>query len=286
MSKIAFLGLGAMGVRMARRLLDGHELTVWSRTRARADALISAGARWADTPRAAAEGADVVISMVTDDEAAADVWLHPRRGAILSLGSGSVALECSTTTPRWIARLAAAATARGARLLDAPVAGSTPQAEAGQLAFLVGGDAATLEPLRALLARMGATILHAGAQTHGAILKLVVNSLFAGQVALMAELLRAVEAQGLAPARVVELLARLPVTAPAAVGAAQLMVAGDHASRFPTRLVIKDLRYAGELAPLPVVAAVRRRFEAAAARGRGDDNLTALHQETGEEPAR
>ncbi|MCA9558417.1 MAG: NAD(P)-dependent oxidoreductase, partial [Myxococcales bacterium] len=121
-------------------------------------------------------------------------------------------------------------------------------------------------------------ILHAGPRGHGATLKLVVNALFAGQVALMAELLRAAEAHGLEPAHTAALLAKMPVTSPAAAGAAALMVAGDHAPRFPVDLVEKDLGYAAALGRAPVTEAVRSVFAAARAAGLGDRNLTVVHR--------
>ena len=133
MSKtIAFLGLGAMGSRMARRLLGGEDtVRVWNRSPAPAQALAEYGAVVADSPRAAAEGADAVITMLADDSAARAVWLDPARGAMAGLGPEALAIECSTVTPGWIAELNAAASPRA--VVDAPVAGSRPQAEAGQI---------------------------------------------------------------------------------------------------------------------------------------------------------
>ena len=281
MARIAFIGLGAMGSRMAAHLLEGNELVVHNRTRARADDLINRGATWADTPRDAAGGADVVLTMVTDDAAAESVWLDPKSGALAAMKEGALAMECSTVTPQWASRLASATSEVGVRLLDSPVAGSTPQAEAGKLAFIVGGADADVLEATPLMERMGAVVLHAGPQTHGSILKLVVNSLFATQVALIAELLAATEAQGLDVDRTMGLLAKMPVTSPAAVGAAGLMLAADHAPRFPTDLVLKDLGYAEALGEVPVVTAARARFEASASAGHGAKNLTAVRLVSG-----
>ncbi len=277
MAKIGFLGTGAMGSRMARRLLGEHSVTVYNRTRARASALVEAGARWASTPREAADGGDIVISVVTDDRAAESLWLDPERGAVTGLRAGAVAIESSTVTPGWVRRLAVAVRERDARLLDAPVVGSTPQADAGALAFLVGGDAGAIEEVRPALERMGAATLRAGGQGCGAILKLAVNALFASQVAVMGELLTMLDIQGMNVAAALELLTRLPVTSPVAAGMGRLMLAGDHAPRFPAALVAKDLRYACALAPLPVIEGVRARFEDATRRGLGEQNLTVVH---------
>ena len=277
MTRIAFLGLGAMGQRMAMHLVSEHDLTVYSRTPSRAATLIEAGATFAATPAEAARGAEVVISMVTDDEASEHLWSAPGTGALHGLEEGALALESSTVTPGWIATLGEHVKARRARLLDAPVAGSTPQAEARKLAFLVGGDADDVAEATPIMESMGAVILHAGELTHGATLKLVVNALFASQVALMAELLNAVEGAGLSAEKILGMLSKMPVTSPAAAGAAGLMMAGDHSPKFPVDLVSKDLGYALELGALPVVEAARERYIAAQNAGLGGENLTVLH---------
>jgi 3-hydroxyisobutyrate dehydrogenase-like beta-hydroxyacid dehydrogenase len=282
---------------MAHRLLDaGHAVTVWNRDPARAEALVAAGARQARTPREAATGAAVVLSMVRDDAASRTVWfghdaaaadgampastVH-RDGALAGLGADAIALESSTVTPAWIAMLGAAVTARGATLLDAPVVGSRPQAEAGQLVHLVGGDATAFARAHPLLAVLGGAAHHVGALGAGATTKLVVNALFAVQVAAVAELLRLGATHGLDRARTVEVLGALAVTSPAAKGAMALMQAGADAPQFPIELVVKDLAYAvalGEGVPVQpaMTAAAHAVFAAAAAQGLGDRNITAV----------
>lgn len=277
MTRIAFLGLGAMGSRMAAHLVGDADLVVYNRTPSRADALVAAGARFAATPRDAVRGADLVVSMVTDDAASTALWSGSEVAALHGLSPGALVLEASTVSPDRIRALNGSVTALGARLLDAPVAGSTPQAEAGALAWLVGGDAADVAEATPWMLRMGGRVVHAGPVGQGAVLKLVVNALFATQVALVAELLAAAEPAGMAPAHLVELLADLPVLSPAARGAAALMVAGDHAPRFPVDLVAKDLAYAGALGATPVVDAARACFVAASEGGHGGENLTVLH---------
>ncbi|MEZ4442377.1 MAG: NAD(P)-dependent oxidoreductase [Polyangiaceae bacterium] len=276
--RVAVLGLGAMGQRMARRLLaQPVDLHVFNRTATRAADLGAAGAAVFATPREAVAGVDLALSMVRDDEASGEVWLG-EQGALAALRNGAIAIECSTVTPGQARRLGEAAEGRGLAFLDAPVVGSTPQAEAGTLAFLVGGEATVKEAASPTLAALGATILHAGPVGAGATSKLLVNALFAGQVALMAELLQAGEAQGLPPHALLELLRGLPVSSPAALGAGALMVAGDDAARFPLDLALKDLDYAIALGAMPTTRAVRTRFEAAAAAGHGAANLTAIRR--------
>jgi 3-hydroxyisobutyrate dehydrogenase len=122
-STIAFLGLGAMGSRMARRLLErGDKVRVWNRSPGPVEALADEGAEAGASPREAATGADAVITMVSDDHAARAVWLDPVSGGLAGLKPGALAIESSTVTRDWIAELNAAARARGVALVDAPVA--------------------------------------------------------------------------------------------------------------------------------------------------------------------
>ncbi|MCA9671742.1 MAG: NAD(P)-dependent oxidoreductase [Myxococcales bacterium] len=277
MAKVALLGLGAMGARMARRLLDAdHELTVYNRSDASARALVEHGAARAPTPRQAAASAEIVISMLTDDDAARSVWLDPERGALAGLAEGALAIESSTVTPTWINELGRAVAARGATLLDAPVAGSRPQAEAGELIYLVGGAAADLARARPLLETMGSAIHHCGPRGTGSTAKLVVNALFACQVAALAEMLAMARNQGLAPETTLALLSELPITSPALRGIGALIAQGNHTPMYPIALVEKDLRYASAGGSTPVVDAARAAFGAARDSGLGDQNISAI----------
>lgn len=282
MTRITFLGLGAMGQRMVRRLLAaGHDVTVWNRTASTAAPLLEAGARWAPTPRAAAEGAEVVWAMVFDDDASRLVWLHPTDGAALSLKEGMTAIESSTLTPAWVRTLAIEVASLGAAFLDAPVAGSRPQAEAGQLIFMVGGDAKTLERVRPLMGALGGAVHAIGPVGSGALLKLSVNSLFAVQVAALAEQLNLLRRAGVDPRRALDALRTMPVTSAAAAGAGALMLAEDYSPQAPVDLIVKDLGYAldtGEAAgaPMPVTAVAHTRYRAAQLAGSGAENIVAV----------
>lgn len=282
MSNVTFLGLGAMGQRMAARLLSaGHHVTVWNRSPAPVQALIDQGATMARTPREAAKGAEFVISMVTDDDAARSIWTDATTGALAGMGSQAMAIEASTVTPAWIAELALAAKAKGIAFIDAPVAGSRPQAEAGQLIFMVGGEAAEIERARPLLLAMGSAIHAVGPVGHGARLKLAVNTLFATQVVAMAEQLRALAAGGVDTTLALNALKAMPVLSPAAIGAGTGMLANTFAPMFPVDLVRKDMGYAEATAQanglsLPLVTAVAERLNAAHAAGLGAENLTAV----------
>lgn len=282
MMKIAVLGLGAMGRRMAQRLLEArYHVVVWNRSAPPAEELRARGATLARLPREAAEQAEVVISMLTDDEASRSVWADPTTGALGGLRAGSVALECSTVTPAWATELAALVHGRGAAFLDAPVVGSRPQAEAGQLIYLVGGEQETLARVKELLGAMGGAIHHLGPVGAGARMKLAVNALFGIQVAALGELLGSLRRSGVEVARACEVLGSLPVCSPALKGAGALMLARRFEPLFPIHLVEKDFRYALRAAEevgaaLPLVSQAHEVFSRARQQGHGQENITAV----------
>lgn len=279
---VAVLGLGAMGSRMAKRLLDqGFAVRVYNRTAARGEALGAAGARVAATAADAARGADAVLSMVTDDEAARRTWLDPERGALTTTSAGAVAIECSTATPSWGRELEARARAKDIAFVEAPVVGSRPQAEAGQLVHLVGGEPAAVERARPILAALGRAAHHVGEAGRGAAMKLVVNALFGAQVAALGEMLGLATRSGIDLEAALAVLGTLPTTSPALVGVGALVRSADHAPRFPIELVAKDFRYAVQEAAglgleTPVITATGRAFEDAAAAGLGAENISAI----------
>jgi 3-hydroxyisobutyrate dehydrogenase len=282
MSFIAVLGLGAMGSRMATRLLAaGHSVVVWNRSSKPIEPLRKLGAKVATTPREAVVGAEVVISMVFDDAASRAVWLDAETGALTGLSPSSIAIECSTLTPEWLLELGATIKASGPAFVDAPVAGSRPQADAGQLIFMAGGEADAIERARPVLMQLGGALHHVGPLGSGAWLKLVVNSLFATQVAAMAEHLALLRAAKVDTDGALAALKTMPVTSPAAGGAATLMLAGNFAPQAPVDLIAKDLAYALQSAvmvkaELPVTTAVLKRFQAASAAGYGQENIVAV----------
>ncbi len=282
MIRIAFLGLGAMGSRMAARLLAaGHDVTVWNRGPAKAVALAELGAKVAGSARAAASGAEIVFSMVRDDNASREVWFDRDHGALAGMSKGSVAVECSTLTLGWVRDWARQAGDMGMDVLDAPVAGSRPQAEGGQLVFLAGGSGEILDRVRPVLAAMGSAVHHAGSNGAGMATKLAVNALFGIQVAALAEIIGMLKQNGFDIARTAELIGLTPVMSPAARTAAGAMLTGAFAPLFPIELVDKDFGCVVEAAPLgdaamPMAAAARRVMSAAIARGLGNDNLTAI----------
>jgi 3-hydroxyisobutyrate dehydrogenase len=242
--RTAFFGLGIMGSGMAHRLLGaGHQLTIYNRSARKAEPLVTAGARLARTPREAVPGAHVVISMVADDAASRGVWLGDE-GALAAVEPGSVLVECSTLTTTWIRELAATARERGCALLDAPVTGSKTHAAAGELKFLVGGDAPALDIARPLLAAMGREVVHVGPTGSGALLKLINNFLCGVQAAALAQAVALIERAGLDRDTAAQVLANGAPGSPLVKGVLPRMTSRDYAPNFYLSLMAKDLSYA------------------------------------------
>jgi 3-hydroxyisobutyrate dehydrogenase len=277
----AFLGLGIMGSGMARRLLGaGFPLTVFNRAPGKAAPLASQGARVAAAAREAARGASIIISMVTDDSASRALWLG-ENGALASAAPGTVVVECSTVTVGWIQELSAAATARGCEMLDAPVTGSKPQAAAGELVFLVGGAAATLEKARPALSAMGRAIVHLGPAGAGALVKLINNFVCGVQTAALAEALALIERSGLDRAKALEVLTGGAPGSPVVKNFSARMTARDYTPLFRLGLMAKDMGYARREAAargmeLVTVAAALKLFEKSLAAGNGDKDVSSL----------
>jgi 3-hydroxyisobutyrate dehydrogenase len=280
--KIAFLGLGAMGSRMAAHLVEaGYDVTVWNRDDRKAEPLLALGAKIAGSPRAAAGHADVVFSMVRDDEASQKIWLDPETGALAGMRPATLAIECSTLTTAHVRLLAKAATAQRVRFIDAPLAGSRPQADTAQLIFFVGGDEVDVVEARAVLQSMASAVHHVGAAGAGATVKLMLNALFGIQLAAMGELLGVVQRAGLDLAKTLDVLASTPVLSPAAKVAAGAMLAGNFAPMFPIELVAKDFRYALATADVanadvPLTRATHAIYMDAGERGDGALNITGV----------
>jgi 3-hydroxyisobutyrate dehydrogenase-like beta-hydroxyacid dehydrogenase len=281
MTQIAVLGLGAMGSRMAARLLAaGHAVNVWNRDPQRALPLSGLGATLAASPRAAATGAGIVLAMVRDDAASRQVWLDPASGALDAMARGAIAVESSTLTVAHVQALAAEAGRRGIGFVDGPVAGSRPQAEAGQLIFLAGASPDVLDAVRPVLEVLGGAVLRAGAPGAGTALKLAVNALLGIEVAALAELLAVLENHGIGAAAAAELLGQVPVTSPAAKVALASMATGSYAPAFPVDLVAKDFASLAASAPgpLPVASAAAGVFADAIGAGLGAEQLTAVRR--------
>lgn len=280
MARTAVLGLGAMGSRMARRLIEaGHDVVVWNRSVDAAGPLVAAGAQRASSPREAALGADAVITMLRDDEASRDVWSNPETGIFAGMRHGAIAIESSTLTPARAREWAEDARRNGILPVEAPVSGSRPQAESGQLLYFLGGESADVAKAAAILAPLGAAFQHVGPVGDAAIVKLVTNTMLALQVGAWSELLPLMEREGLDIDAALKALSMTSSWAPVAGYLTMLMRSNNHQPQFPIDLIKKDLDYVGTLGGeklLPLSDALKARFEAAIVAGFGGDNMSAL----------
>jgi len=270
-----------MGSGMAAQLLKaGHALTVYNRTSERAASLGSAGAKVAGSPGDAAEVADVVISMVADDAASRQVWLG-KDGVLAKIQPNAIAVECSTLSPGWIRELAHAVNEHRCELLDAPVTGSKVHASAGELQFLVGGNAATLERVRPILKAMSRNIVHLGATGSGALMKLINNYLCGVQAASLAEGLAFLEHSGLDRERALEILNNGAPGSPLVKTISARMTARAYDIHFALHLMHKDLSYATREADtlgvrLNTGRAALKLFEQACEGGWGEKDFSAV----------
>jgi 3-hydroxyisobutyrate dehydrogenase-like beta-hydroxyacid dehydrogenase len=277
MARVAVVGLGAMGSRIARRFLEaGHELTVWNRDAAKAEPLVAAGASAAQTPAEAARQAEAVVTMVADPEALAAVTEGPD-GAAAGLLRGSVLVQMSTVGPRSLERLAAVVPEPS--LLDAPVLGSIGEVEAGSLRIFAGGQAELVERWTPLLETLG-TVLRVGPVGAGTAAKLVANSTLVGVAGLLGEALALGTALGLPAEVAFDVLEATPL-GEQAKRRRPAFESGEYPPRFSLSLAHKDADLILDAAAqreldLRLATAAREWLADAERSGRGADDYSAV----------
>lgn len=242
--RVALFGLGLMGGGMAKSLLKaGFPLTIYNRTREKVAPFVADGAHSASTPKDAASQADVLVSMVADDNASRSVWLG-ETGALAGVSAGKVLIEASTLSLAWVKELADAARQRGCELLDAPVTGSRTHAAAGELNFLVGGSAEVLERARPVLTAMSRSIVHLGPEGSGCLMKIINNFICGVQAAATAEALALIERSGLDLDKARAVLENGAPGSPLLKTVFARMTARNYEPHFHLGLMAKDLGYA------------------------------------------
>jgi len=281
--KIGFIGLGTMGSRMAANLLNrGHSLVVYNRTRAKADPLLAAGAKWADSPAALAEKVDIVFTMLARPDIVEEAALG-KDGFLSRLEKGRMWVDCSTVDPSFSRKMSAEAQARGIRFLGAPVTGSKIPAAQAKLIFWVGGDAADLEASRPLLECMGSRIVYCGGQGMGASLKMVMNQVLGTSLAAFAEGLILGQSLGLSHEILFDALFNGPAAAPFVVVKRERIEAGNYAQAdFALRLLQKDLHLAAVSAyesgvAMPLTNVAKEIYRLAIREGHGDEDISAIY---------
>jgi 3-hydroxyisobutyrate dehydrogenase len=266
---------------MAGRLLSADfPLSVYNRNRDKAAPFASSGATVAASPREAASGAKIIISMVADDAASRGVWLG-ENGALAGASRGAVLIECSTLSVNWIKELAAAAAQHGCELLDAPVTGTKPHAASGELSFMIGGSEAAIDTARPVLSVLGHEITHLGPTGSGALMKLINNFMCGVQAASLAEAESLINAGGLSREKALAILMNGAPGSGIVKRAAARVSANDFTPNFTLRLMAKDLSYAIDEASqrgrsLQTASSALAVFKDAIAKGYGDQDFSAV----------
>jgi 3-hydroxyisobutyrate dehydrogenase-like beta-hydroxyacid dehydrogenase len=280
--RVAFLGTGIMGSRMAANVVVGEfEVKVWNRTREKAERVAElSGAGVADTPAQAAEGADAVITMVVDSPEVEAV-LFGENGAVESLAEGALVIDMSTIAPTAVTAIADRLAEKNIAFVDAPVSGSSPKAEDATLTIMVGASDEDFKRALPLLESMGELIVHCGPLGHGQMVKLLNNTLAATNAAALAEAIAVAERAGLDMEALIKVVSASSGNSTMVGLKAEPMVEHKFEPLFKLDHMLKDVRHclnaAHELgAKTPVSEAAKALYEAASAQGKGDEDFAAV----------
>lgn len=282
MLRVGFIGLGAMGLPMARNIAKaGFPLTVWARHPKSAETLRSDGTGWANSPQDLASRSDAVISMVTNSPDVHDLVMR-EDGILAGARKGCVIIDMSTIAPSVSRELAGRCAERGVAFLDAPVSGGTQGAEAGTLSIMVGGDTQAFQRAQPILNATGKRVFHVGPSGSGEVIKLVNNTLVAIIAAGTAEALLMGRKAGADVGVMAEVIG-------ASTGASWQLAnqfplrafSGSFQPGFMTNLLLKDLRLALDLGdqnrtPMYLTALAQQLFGEARAQGYGEDDYTSV----------
>ena len=281
MKKIGFIGIGVMGGPMALNLMRaGYELTVYSRTKAKCEAVLAAGARWADSPAACAAGQDAVLTMVGYPRDVEQVYFGAD-GILEAVQPGMLLIDLTTTSPELAKRIFAAAKERGADALDAPVSGGDTGAKAGTLAIMVGGEEPAFERAKPILEAMGKNVVYEGPAGSGQHTKMANQIAIAGAVSGVCEAIAYGRAQRLDLERMLATIGSGAAGSWQMTGNGPKMVSGDFAPGFYIKHFIKDMAIASEEAKktglsLEMLDEVLGMYRALEERGLGDLGTQAL----------
>jgi len=238
--KLGFIGLGNMGSRIAQRLLDhGYQLEVYDRDRAKAEAIAAQGAAVAKNILELARAAHVVLSCLTNDEAVRSVYTGTE-GVLAGARPGTTVLEVSTISPEGSRELSRLGAQRGLEVLDVAISGSTPAAEQGMLTLLVGGSPDLFRAAEPIFQSVAKQYFLLGGPGSGTTMKLVVNTLLGLGMQAISEAVVLGEKTGLDRKRLLDVLSKTAVIAPAHVGKVARIAINDYSPQFPLRLMNKD----------------------------------------------
>lgn len=280
---VGFVGLGVMGSRMVQRLLvAGHNVSGYNRTRSKAQPLLDAGMKWADTPRAVAEAAEITCSMVANTEALQAVT-GGSDGILAGLRAGKIYIDMSTVSPAAVRDIAKRVQATGAHMLDAPVSGSVITLEEGKLSIMVGGDAQIFHQARPLLEAIGPKVTHVGTNGLAVSMKIATNLSLAVQMLAFSEGVLLAEKSGIARATAVEVLLNSVIASPMVKYRGPFVLEMPDEAWFDVNMMQKDLLLALEMGrqldvPLPTTAITNELLTAARGMELGAQDFAVLFQ--------
>ena len=281
MAELGYVGLGVMGSSVVRRLLAaGHTVTVWNRTREKAEPLLAAGAQWADSPREVAELSELVFTMVTNTEAVQAVT-GGGDGILAGLAPGKIYVDMSTAAPANARALAEEVDARGAQMLDAPVSGTSITVDQGKASLMVGGDADAFERAKPVLEAIGPKVFHMGGNGTAVALKIAINLSLAVQMLAFSEGVLLAEKSGIERERIVEAMLASVIASPMVVYRGPLVLGHPDEVWFDCRMMQNDMNLALEMrrdleVPLPTTAITNEFLTAANGMGIGDKDFAVI----------
>jgi 3-hydroxyisobutyrate dehydrogenase len=280
---VAVLGTGIMGAAMARNLLAaGMEVRVWNRSREKAEPLADDGAKVADSPAEAAEGAGIVLTMLADADAVAEA-VSGEDGALSALPDDGVWLQMSTVGIKGHEKLARIADEYGVTYVDAPVLGTKEPAEQGQLIVLASGPEEVRDRCEPIFDAVGSKTLWLGPAGTGSRLKLVTNNWITGLLSVLAETISLAEALDVDPSQFLEVIKGGPLDVPYAQMKGQMMIEEEFPTSFSAKLARKDIGLVLEAAEasglrLPLTEAAATHFDAAINAGHGEEDMAAIYE--------
>jgi 3-hydroxyisobutyrate dehydrogenase-like beta-hydroxyacid dehydrogenase len=282
-AELGFVGLGMMGSRMVERLLGaGHRVTGWNRTAAKAEWLIEKGMCWAESPRAVAEAADVVFSMVSDTSALQQVT-EGEEGILAGLGPGKVYADMSTVSPALSRELAERVKETGARMIDAPVSGSVATLVEGKLSVMVGGEPEVFERLAPILRDLGPRVTLVGDNGQAALMKIATNLGLAVQMLAFSEAVLLAEKGGIPRRLAVEVLTNSVIASPMVKYRGPFVLEQPEEAWFDVGMMQKDLQLALQAGleltvPLPTTAVTNEMLTAARGMGLGKHDFAIVFE--------